>query len=221
MKATKKSLMQTGWALALLLMAMPATAIEVEVSHQDLTTCDPLFVPDVVDELGIAFPPDELIRAVDTETTLIACPSNDLPELVNALVEITNFTQRSFSQLWYVADPETLISNVDGLVNDMPAFRIDSRISNPGGTNLPLIFESGAINDVFEPGEVWRFIIDDYRNGVGLPPSALTSAGLVGALSGGDQLSSGSIIAVPEPAAIGMLLLGLAGIVASALRRTP
>ena len=201
--------------LAVLVMATPSAAIEVEVSHQDRPTCDPLFVPQLVDELGLMFPPDELITAEDFVTEMVACPSTDSPNIPNVVVEMRNLTTRSFSDVWYVSDPETMISNTDGLVNNEKAFRIDSMISNPGGANLPLIFESIAANDIFQPGEIWQFIIDDYANLLNLPPSALASPGLVGALSGMDSMSSGSIIAVPEPGTCGMLVLGLAWMIAS------
>ena len=199
---------KSGWwpafATLALLMAQPIAAFEVSVTHQDQPSCDPLFVPEQVDELGVAFPDDELIRSRDSFTELAACQGQS-PSLVNRLLEITNLTSRTFSELWYVTDPDTTISNVDGLVNGQPAFRIDSAISDPGGANLPLIFESGGINDIFEPGETWRFVIDDYSNAF-LPPSALASVGLVGSFSATDTFSSGSIIAIPEPSCLAMAI---------------
>ena len=117
---------------------------------------------------------------------------------------MTNLTGRTFDQVWYVADPETTILNWDGFVNGQPAFRIDSLISDPFGVNHALKAEFGGIvNDIFEAGETWHFVIDGYLNAFGLAPSAFGSAGLVGSLSAGDSVSSGSIIAIeqmPEPA---------------------
>lgn len=198
----------SGWLPAVatlaLLVAQPTAAFEVSVTHQDLPSCDPLLVPEQVDELGVGFPDDELIRSQATFTDLAACPGES-PDLSNRLLEITNLTSRTFSEIWYVTDPETTISNVDGLVNGQSAFRVDSEISDPGGANLPLIFESDGLNDLFEPGETWRFIIDDYFNPF-LPPSALASVGLVGSFSVSDTFSSGSIIAVPEPGGLAMAI---------------
>lgn len=208
MRISRMLLGLASLALAVLTVTTPVTAVEVEVTHQDVKSCDFLSVPVVVDELGINFPPDELISAVDIPVTISACPPNDATGIPNVQVEMTNLTGRSFTEVWYVADPETSISNVDGLVNRQPAFRIDSAISDPGGINHPLVGESIAANDIFEPGELWMFIIDDYVNQFGLPASAFLSPGLVGSPSGMDDISSGSIIAIPEPGAGLLVLLG-------------
>ena len=176
----------------------------VQVTHQDTSDCDPLFVPSAVDELGvISFPPDELILATDIPSLILACPTAPNGGVASVEVSITNLTSRSFSDLWYVADPETTITNVDGLVNGEEAFKIDSI-----GLNQSLVLESINPNGIFEPGEQWDFVIDGYVNASALPASAFHSVGLVGGLSAGDSQSSGSIIAmpVPEPTAIVILL---------------
>jgi hypothetical protein len=143
----------------------------------------------------------------------MACPSQDTPGS-NILVSITNLTSRDFSDVWYVADPETSLSNFDQyLVNGEEAFKIDY-----AGSNVPLVFESMAVDGIFQAGETWEFIIDDYFNTLGLPASAFASAGLVGSLSGGDTISSGSIL-VPEPGTILLAGLGLAGLALLARRR--
>ena len=91
----------------------------------------------------------------------------------------------------------------------MLAFKID-RV----GLNRPLVSESLLPNGVFEAGETWRFIIQDYTNALFLPASAL---GSVGVPSFGDQMSSGSIIAIPEP--VTMVLLGMGGLGLTRRRR--
>ena len=66
--------------------------------------------------------------------------------------------------LWYVADPETTITNFDGLIGNVglfdaeEAFRIDSV-----GINRPLVFESLVYNDLFEPGETWGWCYEHER----------------------------------------------------------
>jgi hypothetical protein len=200
-------------ALAWLAAAPAAHAIPTTVTHDETAPCDILSVPEAVHELGEAPAfsgfPTELIAAAATITNLSACPSTDgTPP--NAIVLITNLTGLAWSDLWYVGDPAgstggggTTLSNVDGVVNGGLAFKIDAV-----GINTPLVSESIAADGIFTPGEVWTFIIDDYANGVPLPPDALDSIG-VGVFSGGGPPSSGSIIAVrrvAEPSGAGLLV---------------
>ncbi|MGI9429941.1 MAG: hypothetical protein ACR2NM_14870 [Bythopirellula sp.] len=133
-----------------------------------------------------------------------------------------------------MADQETNITNFDGEANAVSfvptteAFRIDRKVSDPGGTHHPLISESITPDGIWEIGEAWQFVLQDYTNTLGLPPHAITSIGVGDASSpvtmvtdpaGNPLLSSGSIIAVqiPEPASAMLALLGVA--VTSALRR--
>ena len=118
------------------------------------------------------------------------------------LVSIINFTQIDWSNLVYVADPETSIDDPDGLVNGCPAFHIDAT-----GVNRPLISESDVADGIFAPNEEWIFKIMGYSNSQGLDAHRFLSLD-VGDVSGGDSVSSGSIIAVPEPATLGVLLMG-------------
>ena len=101
---------------------------------------------------------------------------------------------------------ETLFSNIDGFVNGADAFRIDAV-----GANTPLIFESGVADGIWSAGEIWHFVIQDYTNIFGDPPSAFTSPGVPSPAGAGG--SSGSIIAVtPEPSTALLLLPGLAAL---------
>jgi len=173
-----------------LLLGGPAAGVPGTVTHGDLPSCDFLAVPSAVDELGdpSLFPPDELILSVDFTTSISACPSADTAA-VNALITTTNMTAFDFVEVWYVADPETVLTNADGIVNGEQAFRIDSV-----GLNTPLISESMTPDGVFEAGETWDFIIDDYFNTLGIGADAFFSPGGVGGGSPGGP-SSGSIIA--------------------------
>ncbi len=195
-------------ALSLVGLAGPAAAVPVSVTSQDVPNCDPLLVPPDVHELGepaFGFPLDEGITSFDTATPQAACIASGV---VNALVVMTNLSPFDYDNVWYVADPETTILNFDGLVNGEEAFRIDMV-----GFNTPLIAEVGGfLPGIFESGETWEFIIDGYMNLLGLPASNFFSVGLVGGLSIGDPLSSGSIIATPVPAPEphALLLVGLA-----------
>ncbi len=214
-------------ACSLGLDACPAFGSPTKVVYSDQPTCDPLFIPLDVDELGstfVPFPADELIRHQDLGQGQPVCTSTDDPLLVDSLVEIVNLTSRTFSEVWYVADRDTTITNVDGFAEDagvaasgVPvsnySFRIDNSLSDPNGIHHPLIFESNP-NGLFEPGETWQFVLQDYQNALGLPPDAFTSIGIGSASIDipGIVGSSGSIIAVPEPQAFVWLALALAGV---------
>ena len=216
----------------LLLFPTISLAVPTLVDHVNDPNCDFLFVPQEVDELGIApafLPfPDELIDAVDTFTIEVACPLDD-PLVPNALVVMTNTTGIAWADVWYVADPRapvgavgTSISNFDGFVDAAgpvfdpgDAFKIDFV-----GVNRPLVFESLAGNGIFEPGETWHFIIDDYVNTGGLAASLFDSIGVASASPGGPP-SSGSIIGVPvpEPSTVILAAMGLVGLAAFGWRR--
>ncbi|MBI9016460.1 MAG: PEP-CTERM sorting domain-containing protein [Phycisphaerae bacterium] len=196
----------SGWAVA--------APISYEVVDNPDSQQDP-FMLGWSHELGVDFPPDELITADDQMTPEISCQIQ-YGGGQNFLVSITNQTNMAWTNLAYVADPETTITNHDKfLVNGQQAFYIDRM-----GVNTPLLSESMTTNCVFEPGETWQFIIQEYVNGIGMPASALGSwnptngMGMVGNQSGGDQMSSGSIIAIPEP--ISIILIGIGGL---AIRR--
>ena len=168
-----------------------AFARSTPVFIDNVLNCDTLPNTEFIgDELGIApvfleFFPDELITSSDAPTDIVACPSTDSDD-PNVLVTITNIVSppRSFSDLWYVQNRDTLHSNFDAIIKGTFGFKIDAV-----GINTPLIFESVAVDGIFSPGETWEFIIDDYA-GDG-PASAFSSANIP---SGGP--STGSILAL-------------------------
>ena len=212
---------------ALTLAAGQALAVPVNVESINGPQ-DNLNVQGRADELGVQpFPTDELITAEWWSTDETACfePGSDDPAQSNVVIEIQNLTGKHFPEVYYVAEVKPAgaafepLTNHDGWIgnagrNDATrAFRIDSV-----GINKPLIFESGTIPDELEPFEIWQFIVQDYH-GTGVP-SLLNSIGIAG--NSAPQLqfaSTGSIIAVPEPATMVMLTLGAAGILARRRRR--
>ncbi len=121
-------------------------------------------------------------------------------------------TVHDFAGLVYVADPETDLSNWDEWVGNQgksdweKAFAIDW-----GGENTPLVFESMTQDGIFESGEVWEFVLQDWSNSLGGPGDDFSSVGIAGDSTGWPP-STGSIIAIPEPATA-MLLFVSAGVV--------
>jgi hypothetical protein len=209
MKRLANSALLAGVALST--SATSALAVFTTVTSQDTIHCDPLMTLSFVDELGNVppFPANEAVASFAQQVVAAACPSHDNPNIPNVLMRLTNLTTLSFTDLHYVADPPspispgTNISNEDGLVNGGQAFRIDKV-----GINTPLLGESINNNGIFEPGEFWEFLIDDYINPAGVPADALNSIGVGFASPGGP--SSGSIVAlpIPEPSSFAALCLG-------------
>jgi len=198
----------------LIALVSSSSAVITTVRFEDLPEQDRLYGPPVVDELGLwlaDFPPDEAIDALDELTERTACYEypGDNPTIPNALVLITNLTSTAWTQVWYVADgqdpfipQETSLTNYDGLVNGALAFQIDY-----AGMNRPLVQETMIMDGIFQPGETWYFIVQDYQNMFGLPASMLGSFG-VPSYNDPSMMSSGSIIAIPEPMTLALLGLG-------------
>ncbi|MFA5424022.1 MAG: PEP-CTERM sorting domain-containing protein [Phycisphaerae bacterium] len=189
-----------------------SSALAVPLSEYDTddnpSGQDPLLGP-WTHEIGVGFPIEELISASWEETTYTPCP-RDYQGGQNIEVTITNLTDLSFEEVTYVSDPETSITNDDlTLINGQEAFLIDYL-----GINTPLVYESMNVDGIFEAGETWKFVIQEYSNSLSLVASALGSydsvnnLGLIGNQSGGDIISSGSIIVTPEPMTISLLAMG-------------
>ena len=208
--------------LVTLAFASQALALPSQVVHVETPECDVLSIPTDVDEIGdaIEFPSDEALFATDLgQTNLGPCSATDDPNMSDFIVDIRNLSGRDWIEVWYVADPETDISNFDGEANDIgaasgpthEAFRIDSMVSDPLGNHHPLIFESILADGIWQAGESWQFILQDYFNSLGLPPAAITSQGVGDASqfpATGIIDSSGSIIGIPVPEPASAVLFG-------------
>lgn len=167
---------------------------------EDSGKCDSTPPPTSVHELGVGFPPTQAISSSEKLNEFPVCPPDGFN--LNVEVEIVNLSLVSYENVWYVGDPGTFFTNVDFTLSGdgggpVPAFRIDRALSDPGGTHHPLISEDMTQDGVFEPGETWLFIIQDYARVNGLA-SNLASPLVPSPVPGGLDGSSGSIIAVPR-----------------------
>jgi len=211
---------------SLFLLVNQAFAVPVDVAFIDTPECDSLFIPNNgVHEIGdfSVFPAGEKLGSLDLGpiSTSPCLTSADDPSVPNIVVDIRNLSGIAWEEVWYVADSATTISNVDGEANQLPfspvqeAFRIDNDVKDPLGVNHPLIFESMTADGIWEIGESWQFILQDYTNLSGLPASALNSIGVGNASPDAGIIdSSGSIIAikaVPEPNSLLLACFGLFG----------
>jgi len=193
-------------------LSQQAFAVPTSGFIDNLPNCD--FFPtelDFGDELGLGaatdfgfgpfpFPPDEEITSLVQGTGSPVCGG-----VVGTLIEITNLTPIAWHDVIYVADSDTSITNFDGTVDDFLAFRIDSVACDPVGTHHPLISESITSDCIFEPGETWVFVLDDYVNVniAGVGPAALYSIGLGSVDPPSTKTSSGSIWAFVDDIAVG------------------
>ena len=157
---------------AIALMAAPAFAHELDALYSlDDARGDPFSITNAgtgCEELGVGEPfanENEEILMMASGTTAYSCAAYDDPGIINFVVTITNMENVTYQNLIYVADCCTQISNYDGWVgnvgwdDDSHAFAIDAV-----GVNQPLIYESLTQDGLFEPGEVWQFILQDWQN---------------------------------------------------------
>ena len=209
------------------LVAAPALANPVDGVYFDAPGCDDHGDRLAVEELGTGtlFPQDELISAFATITDMSACAMTDDASVANMLVRITNLSGQDWTDLFYVGDGETTFSNVDGFAstNELPppnslltqAFRIDAV-----GDNRNLVSESMGADGIFQAGETWQFIIQDFVNTDGVGADSMGSLDFAGGSSFfGDALSSGSIVQFVVPAPGSTALAGLGALVAVRRRR--
>ena len=105
-----------------LTFATTALAVPVSVTSSNSNRCDVLSVPEELHELGLGagsggpFPAQEEISASGGGTGLTPCKPSDADPVPSGIL-ITNLTGVDWTEVWYVADPETSFSNFDGLVN--------------------------------------------------------------------------------------------------------
>lgn len=213
------SIMYLSAAAGLLTGATPAQAVPVTGRYQDVAAaCD--LVPNQIltHELGDAttFPLNEAVVVNVAPVNFTVCVPND--GLANDwVVQIRNVSGQAWRDLFFVVDNGASVGNYDGELDDLAlapnvfsqAFKIDGTVTVTG-MNDNLLFESGPVDEIFQPGEVWRFAVSNFNNyAASNAPPIFTSPGR---FSGSSPLgtfgSTASILAtpVPEPSA-GLALL--------------
>lgn len=206
------------------MITSPATAVPVNGHYHDEPHCDPVADTQLTHELGditFGFPIDEGIYMEAAPTTQTICVPDD--GISNDwIVRMVNASPIAWVDLFFVADENYTVGNYDGGVADLSAipayysnaFRIDGTVTVTGG-NDNLLFESGTLDEVFEPGEEWTFLVSNFSAS---GPPVFGSIGAFSLTSATNSLSNASILAnpVPEPAT---MLITLIGGVSVAVRR--
>jgi hypothetical protein len=219
-----------GIAVALTLAsssAPEARAVPVQARFAEDPRCDVLPAQPLSHELGNAaiFPPNEAIISDTQPVTFTVCVQND--GLANDwLVQMVNVSGIAWQDLFFVCDQGVTVGNADGTVADVAlapnvftdAFRIDGTVTP--GINNNLLFESGPVDEIFQPGETWRFAVSNFmalNAAGGFQPPRFNTPGVFAGSSpfGPNSTGNASILAnpVPEPGLLG----GALGLGAAAL----
>jgi len=183
-------------------------------SYIDNLGCDNIANTNLTHELGTT-PPFPINESIVVSATAIpaslgvACVGDDgVPN--DWHIRMTNASGNSWQDLFFVADLPFTVGNADGSAQDnttpgfTDAFRIDGTVTF--GVNNNLFSESINTNEIFEPGEIWDFILMNFTGGTPMFDSIGFSASSAGA-----GPSTASILAnpyVPEPTSLVLLCGG-------------
>ena len=193
-------------------MAVPVNGLYIEDSR-----CDVVAGKSLTHELGdqSTFPTNEALKIVVSQTSAVICVAND--GIANDwVVQMTNVSGQAWNNLFFVANSNINVGNADGSVVDFgnaailsDAFRIDGTVT-PGSNNS--LVESGVADEIFSPGETWRFLVTNFQHPSGVSPvPGFYSPGAFAGTTSVTTPDTASILAtpyVPEPS--GMAMLGIA-----------
>jgi hypothetical protein len=205
-----------------------AHAVPVAGQYLEDARCDPIPNQGLRHELGQQgpFPINEGLEINFQASTFTVCVPND--GLANDWnVQIRNVSGQAWKDLFFVVDAGTTFGNADGSIRDAvgapnvftDAMRIDGTVTL--GVNNNLLFESGPVDEILQPGEIWRFNVSNFNNATAAggfqPPIFITPGIFAGSSPFGSTNGNASILAnpVPEPATVSVLL----GAAALLLRR--
>ncbi|MBC8108763.1 MAG: hypothetical protein H7Z14_19420 [Anaerolineae bacterium] len=225
MKRTTKNLSILSLAAASTLVATQMSyAVPVVAVYNEDQRCDPVISQTLSHELGEQqfFPLNESFNAFVSPATFTVCVPDD--NIANDwIVQITNTSGIAWQNLFFVADLGLTIGNADGNMIDVigapgvttDAFRIDGTVTL--GLNNNLLNESGAVDEIFAPGETWRFNVSNYFDAAGTAPAPAFR--IPGKFAGSEPyvvppFSTASIVAtpVPEPSALFAIVLPAAAL---------
>jgi hypothetical protein len=198
-----------------------ATAVPVTGQYLEDPRCDTIPSQVLTHELGDAatFPPNEAILIQVSPATFTVCVPDD--NIQNDwIVQITNVSGQAWRDLFFVGDLGMRVGNADGNMIDVvnapgvvtDAFRIDGTVT--AGINNNLLNESfPGPDEIFSPGETWRFNVSNFAGPANLAPPPIMST--PGIFAGSDSIfplpptNTASILAnpIPEPATVAGLLL--------------
>jgi len=222
----RRTLSRLAFACVTAALAPLASAVPMPGNFVDDQRCDPVSNRSLTHELGnvTVFPTNEafIVSVVPTSQTI--CVPND--GIANDwLVRIVNVSGLSWQDLFFVCDGGVTVGNADGVMFNpamatappTDAFRIDGTLTVTG-MNDNLLSESMANNEIFQPGEIWNFMVSNFMS-PGFAPPLFNTIGF-GFATPAPSTSQASILAspIPEPASLG--LIGMVGIGIGTRRRT-
>lgn len=209
-------------AISMLTASRTSQGVPVNGLYTEDPRCDAIPTQTLTHELGRVpfFPLNEAIdvNVVPAQTT-VCVPDDGIAN--DWIVQMTNISGVAWKNLFFVANQGMTIGNADGSMIDLigapgvttDAFRIDGTVT--AGINNNLLGESINPDEIFQPGEIWRFNVSNFMgvNGGVLPPMFTTPAKFAGSAPV-TSTDTASILAipVPEPTTIGAI-----GMIAAAL----